>query len=167
MRVGLVHVLQGPGVEQEQVQVTMPTVQVTVRQQGGQELQELFRTPVNSSFAREQLQQLYGPGALRLEGSNAVLAATEELQPAEAYVYQVSAGVCGSSLALCHRVSVLQPANVQSRSLVLQGLQHHQLWALCEGLRMPFPDVVLMQVPMHACCSPCSSVCRCCPATPV
>ena len=111
---------------------TVPTVQVTVRQQGGQELQELFRTPVNSSFAREQLRQLYGPGALRLEASNAVLAATEELQPAEAYVYQVSAGVCGSSLALCHRVSVLQPANVgHSRSLVLQRLQHRQLWADC------------------------------------
>jgi len=101
-------------VEQQQVQVTMPTVQVTVRQQGGQELQELFRTPVNSSFAREQLQQLYGPGALRLEGSNAVLAATEELQPAEAYVYQVSAaaaGGAGPSIAmLADRLGLLESA---------------------------------------------------------
>jgi hypothetical protein len=88
-------------VEQQQVQVTMPTVQVTVRQQGGQELQELFRTPVNSSFVDHKLEQLYGPGALRLEGSNAVLAATEELQPAEAYVYQVSAA--GAGAAVIHK----------------------------------------------------------------
>ena len=82
-------------------------VQVTVRQQGGQELQELFETPVLSSFVDHKLEQLYGPGALRLEGSNAVLAATEELQPAEAYVYQVSAGM--GRLLLCVIVSCSQP----------------------------------------------------------
>ena len=83
-------------------------VQVTVRQQGGQELQELFETPVLSSFVDHKLEQLYGPGALRLEGSNALLAATRALQPAERYIYIVSAGVCGPLLALGCRISVLQ-----------------------------------------------------------
>jgi hypothetical protein len=109
-------------------------VQVTVRQQGGQELQELFETPVLSSFVDHKLEQLYGPGALRLEGSNALLAATRALQPAERYIYIVSAGVCGPLLALGCRISVLQTPHqptVRSRSLVLQRLQHHQLWANC------------------------------------
>ena len=137
----------------------MPTVQVTVREQGGQELQELFRTPVNSSFAREQLQQLYGPGLLCLESNNTVVAASRVLQPSESYTYELAAGVCGSSLALCHRVSVLQPASMQSICL-----QHHQLWALCEWLRVPPPTVVLMQTPacMHACCRPSSASSVCC-----
>lgn len=34
-----------------------------------------------------------------------------------------------------------------------QRLQHHQ----CEWLRMPSPDVVLVQTPVHARCSPCSA----------
>jgi hypothetical protein len=118
-------------VEQQQVQVTMPMVQVTVQKQGGQELQELFETPVLSSFVDHKLEQLYGPGALRLEGSNALLAATRALQPAERYIYNVSAGVCGPSLALGRRISVLQPANVHSCSLVWQHPQHRQLWANC------------------------------------
>jgi len=109
-------------------------VQVTVRQQGGQELQELFETPVLGSFVDRKLEQLYGPGALRLEGSNALLAATRALQPAEHYIYIVSAGVCGPLLALGCRISVLQTPHqptVRSGSLVLQRLQHHQLWANC------------------------------------
>jgi hypothetical protein len=109
----------------------MSTVHVTVRQQGRQVQQVHFQTPVDSSFVDHKLEQLYGPGALRLEGSNTVVAASRALQPSESYTYELSAGVCGSSLALCHQVSVLQPANVQSRSLVLQRLQHRQLRADC------------------------------------
>jgi hypothetical protein len=50
-----------------------------------------------------------------------------------------------------------QPA-LHSGSLVLQQAQHHQL-------RMPSPDAI--QTPMHASCSPCSSMCRCRPEAPV
>jgi hypothetical protein len=141
--------------EQQHVQVTVPTVQVTVRQQGGQELQELFEAPVLSSFVDHKLEQLYGPGALRLEGSNVLLAATRALQPAERYIYIVSAGVCGPLLALGCRISVLQTPlqpTVHSGSLVLQHVQHHQL---CDWLRVPSPDVpkgadLCMHVTAHA-----------------
>lgn len=91
-----------------------------------------------------------------------------ELHPAERYVYQVSAGVGGASLAVCHRVE---------RRADSQGCTAASLCcsacntlpppgALCNWLRMTSPDVVLLQVPMHACCSPCAafSLCRCCPA---
>lgn len=78
-------------------------VQVTVRQQGGQELQELFETPVLGSFVDRKLEQLYGPGALRLEGSNALLAATRALQPAEHYIYIVSAAG-GADVEVCAEV---------------------------------------------------------------
>lgn len=51
----------------------------------------LFQTPVPSSFAREQLQLAYGPGLLLHEADNTVISPTRELQPAERYVYEVSA----------------------------------------------------------------------------
>lgn len=63
---------------------------VTVRQQGCseqlQEHQELFRTSVSSSFARQRLDRLYGPGELRHEGDNAIIIDTEVLQLAERHI---------------------------------------------------------------------------------
>jgi hypothetical protein len=101
--------------QQQQQQQQVQTVKVTVRQQGRQEQRELFETPVEtpvvSSFVETMLERVYGPGVLRLESSNAVLAPTRALQPAEGYVYVVSAGVCGPPVAPGHRVSVLQAPN--------------------------------------------------------
>jgi hypothetical protein len=100
------------------------TVKVVVRQQGGQEQQRVFMTPVPSSFVEHKLEQQYGPGKLCLEVGNAVLAPTEELQSSERYIYDVFAGVCGPSRALGRRVSVLQQTpqqpTVHSGSPVLQ-----------------------------------------------
>jgi hypothetical protein len=87
-------VLQGRKVAEQQ----HSGVQVTVRQQDGQEQQMLLETPVPSSFAREQLQEVYGPGLLLREGDNAVVSPAWELQPAERYIYNVSAGGLARSL---------------------------------------------------------------------
>jgi hypothetical protein len=70
----------------------MPTVQVTVRQQGRQVQQIHFQTPVDSSFVDHKLEQQYGPGLLCLESNNTVVAASRALQPSESYTYELSAG---------------------------------------------------------------------------
>jgi len=125
----------------------MPTVLVTVRQQGRQVQQIHFQTPVDSSFAREQLQQQYGPGLLCLESSNTVVAASRALQPSESYTYELSAG--GSSLALssCQRLAASQRAKPQPCAAATATPP--AVGGLCEGLTVPSPDVVLMQT--YAC----------------
>lgn len=95
--------------EQQHQQSLQQTVKVAVRRNGRQEQQQLFLAPVSSSFALKVLEEDYGPGRLRLEVNDAVVPPTTlALQPSERYVYDVSAGVCGPSLALGRCVSVLQ-----------------------------------------------------------
>ncbi len=91
MHVGFCRPILAEIMEQQQQQ-QVQSVKVTVRN-GRQEQQELFQTPVDSSHVHTTLELVYGPGVLRLESSNMVLAPTAELQPAEGYVYVVAAGV--------------------------------------------------------------------------
>jgi hypothetical protein len=168
--------LQGPhAMEQQQQQQQqnqhIGRVRVAVRFQRGQQQQEqLFWTPALSSFVKQELREMYGPGMLCDEAS-VVLSPTQELQPGTAYFYNVHAGVCavavcGPSCVKHTTESPPSPAHTANCAQQQHVLQRDAIAAV-GPVRMPEDTVPGCCLHVYACCSPCvpSVYVRCNPAT--